>query len=141
MGQARFFRQFPRVFELIGIAVYADDPGTGVAGNLQQRPANPAPKVGDDHSGSKFEYLRQIALVAGNRFLEALSGDAGRKMKGPAPSIFVEIRDQVVVEVGVRLVVSTSTLQSAALGFLKDILVFADGRSDTGSSLKVLQYL
>ena len=86
--------------------------------------------------------MRNIVLVASKRCLEALSGDVRRKVKRPAPSIFVEIRNQVVVEIGEigeLLVVASYTLQSAAFGFLGAIFVFAKGRSDTGSLLYVLQ--
>ena len=98
-----------------------------------------ATEVSDDHPRSEPEYVRNIVFVASKRCLEALSGDATRKVKRPAPSKFVEIRNKVVVEIGELLVVASYTLQSAAFGLLGAIFVFAVGRSDTGSLLYVLQ--
>ena len=131
MSQAGFFGEFSSAFDLVSIAVYAHDPGAGKSSNLNWRSANAATEVSDDHPGPEPECVRQKMFVAGNRCLEALSGDAGRKVKRPAPSEFVEIHNQVAVEIGDLLLVASFTLQCSVFGFPEAIFVFAEGRINT----------
>ena len=44
MSQLRLFRKLPGVFELIGIAVYADGTGSGVTAISNNGPATPQPR-------------------------------------------------------------------------------------------------
>ena len=90
MSQACFFGEFSSAFDLVSMVVYTHDPSAGKASNLYEWSANAATEVSDDHPGSEPKYVRNIVFVASKRCLEALSGDARRKVKRPAPSIFVE---------------------------------------------------
>ena len=108
-------------------------------GNLQQRPGNAATEVGGDHSRFELEFVRQIALLACERCLEALAGDPRSKVKRSAPSVLIEVGSQIIVENNDLFVVAFFILRSAALGQPEAFFIFPDSRNGTGGALFVLQ--
>ena len=135
--QPCFVHQLSGALQLVGIAVDADDRRAGEASDLDERSANPAPEIGDDHSWCEPELVRQKLLVARQRCLEALTGNARGKVKRPAPAKLKEIRDHVIVEIVDRGEVADP--RSVALVKLEAAFVFANRRRDARVALTVLE--
>ena len=88
--------------------------------------------AGDDHPRLEFKRAGHIVLVAHQRLLEALAGNARGEVERPAPSVLEEVRNQVVIEVVDLLLFALFGLGAGALVGPEAALVVANGRGDAG---------
>jgi hypothetical protein len=82
--------------DLVVVVVDTDDVSTGEASNVAHGATDTSTEVSNLVTTAKTETQGQIVLVAAERVLVRLAGNAGTEVERLTPTILVEISDQVV---------------------------------------------
>ena len=112
--EALLFRHPARTFDLVGVVVDADDVGAREARDFAERPADAASEIDRAHARPQPEDVRKVVFVPRQGCRKALAGTPRREVKGATPTVFVEVRGEVVVGVAEGDVVVLAAVESTA---------------------------